>query len=97
MGSPFAMRRFVDTLTERKRRGLGFPVPLQLVYASEDPMAVIRPPRGDREELNAEERESAIKLDSEAEPDLMVLAQRILRGHPAPWLRRLDHAIRGEH
>lgn len=40
--SPFALRRFVTDLTMRKERGLGFPVPLQLVYASTDPMV---PPR----------------------------------------------------
>ncbi|MCO4743804.1 MAG: alpha/beta fold hydrolase [Proteobacteria bacterium] len=36
--SPFAMRQFVRTLQQRRERNLGFPIPLQLVYASSDPM-----------------------------------------------------------
>lgn len=33
-----AMRRFEHTLRERRDRGEGFPIPLQLVYARRDPM-----------------------------------------------------------
>jgi aminoglycoside phosphotransferase family enzyme/predicted kinase len=65
--------------------------------ASEATVDVLRQQQQDVEELNAAERASTIELDSEAEPDLMVLAERIFRGHPAPWRRRLHHANRDEH
>ena len=65
--------------------------------ASEATLDVLRRQRDDADDLTAEERESTLALDSETEPDPMALAQRILRGHPAPWRRRLDHAARDEH
>ena len=39
---PFAMRRFVEVLAARRAAGAAFPVPLALVYSTEDPMV---PPR----------------------------------------------------
>jgi pimeloyl-ACP methyl ester carboxylesterase len=39
---PFSMKRFVEDLAARRARGDAFPVPLALVYSTEDPMV---PPR----------------------------------------------------
>ena len=58
---------------------------------SEATVDVLRRQREDMEDLNAEEREAAIELDGETEPDVEVLARRILRGRTAPWRRRLDN------
>jgi aminoglycoside phosphotransferase family enzyme/predicted kinase len=58
---------------------------------------VLRQQLEDMDELDAEEHEAAMQIDSEAEPDLSLLAQRILRSRPAPWLRRLDHPIGPRH
>lgn len=55
---------------------------------SEATLNVLRQQREDMEELDAEEREAAMDLDSETEP--RVLAERILRSRSAPWFRRLD-------
>jgi aminoglycoside phosphotransferase family enzyme/predicted kinase len=52
---------------------------------------VLHRQRENMEELDAEEREAATVIDSETETDVTVLAQRILRSHPAPWSRRLDY------
>ena len=65
--------------------------------ASEATLDVLRRQRDEGEELNAEERESTITVDSEAEPDPMTLAQRIAREHPVPGRRRHHHAIRSKH
>ncbi len=62
--------------------------------ASEATVDVLRRQQEDMEELNPEERESAIMLDSEAEPDLEALAERILQGRPAPRARRIDRGSR---
>ena len=64
--------------------------------ASEAGVDVLRRQRQDMEELTREESASAIVLDSEAEPDLKALARTILRGPPAPWMRRLDGGIDDE-
>jgi len=63
---------------------------------SEATVDVLRRQRENMEGLDSEEREAALELDGAAEPDIETLARRILRGRPAPWLRRLDHPIRGE-
>ena len=63
---------------------------------SEATLDVLRQQRDDLEELNPEEREAAIVLDSETDPDTVALAQRILQGRRAPWLRRLDHPVHDE-
>ena len=68
----------------------------QATDASEATVDVLRQQRENMEELNNEEREAALELDGGAEPDVEALARRILRGRPAPWLRRLDHPIRDE-
>jgi len=65
--------------------------------ASEAGVDVLRQQRQDMEQLTREESASAIVLDSEAEPDPKALAQAILRGPPAPWMRRLDGGIDDEH
>lgn len=58
---------------------------------------VLHKQREDIEELDAEEREVTMDLDSETDVDVSVLTQRILRSRPAPWFRRLDHPIGPEH
>ena len=68
----------------------------QATDASEATVDVLRQQRENIEELDSEEREAALELDGAAEPDVEALARRILRGRPAPWLRRLDHPIRDE-
>jgi len=65
--------------------------------ASEAGVDVLRRQRQDMEELTREESALTMVLDSEAEPDLKALAQTILRGPPAPWMRRLDGGIDDEH
>jgi len=65
--------------------------------ASEAGVDVLRRQRHDMEELTREESASAIVLDSEAEPDPKAMAQAILRGPPAPWIRRLDGGIDDGH
>ena len=62
--------------------------------ASEATVDVLRRQQENLEELNAAEGESAIVLNSEAEPDVKGLAERILHGHPAPRVRRHEGGIR---
>ena len=68
----------------------------QATDASEATVEVLRHQREDMEELNSEEREAALELDSEADSDVEALARRILRSSTAPWRRRLDYPIHDE-
>ncbi len=54
-------------------------------------MDLLHRQREDMEDLNAEEREAAMELDGETEPDVEGLARRILRDPTAPLLRRLHY------
>ena len=63
---------------------------------SEATVDVLRQQQADMEELNAEERESTIAVDSEGEPDLQALAKRILQGASASRMRRRDRGIRDQ-
>ena len=65
--------------------------------ASEATVDVLRLQREGLDALDDEEREVTIELDSETEPDLAVLAQRISRQRSAPLVRRLDAGGRDEH
>ena len=64
---------------------------------SEASVDVLRRQREELQDLNDEEREASIVLDSEAAPDIETLAQRILRGRSAPLARRLDPSLRDEY
>ena len=66
--------------------------------ASEATLDVLHGQRADLEALDQEEREIAIDVDGETEPDLDALTRRILRGRrAAPLARRLDGPGRDEH
>ena len=63
---------------------------------SEATVDVLRQQQADMEELNAEERESTIEVDSEGEPDLQALAKRILQAASTSRMRRRDRGIRDQ-
>ena len=64
--------------------------------ASEATLEVLARQREEREALDAEERRVAIDVDSAGESNVALLAERIMRGRSAPWIRRLARPVRDE-
>lgn len=95
LGAPFVILRLsapMDVLEARVARRQA-----EANDASEATVAVLRAQREDMDALNDEECETAIEVSGASEPDVNAIARRILRGRPAPWHRRLDQPIRGQH
>lgn len=65
--------------------------------ASQATLDVLQRQREEMEALNTEERELAMDVSSDGNADVALIAERILRGRPAPWRRRLDQTNHDEH
>jgi predicted kinase len=65
--------------------------------ASQATLDVLQRQREEMEALNTEERELAMDVSSDGNADVALIAERILRGRPAPWRRRLEQTNHDEH
>jgi hypothetical protein len=64
--------------------------------ASEATLEVLSRQREELESLNAEERKIAMDIGNDEEPNVALLAERIMRGRSAPWSRRLEQPVHDE-
>jgi len=64
--------------------------------ASEATLEVLHRQREEMDALNAEERKMAMDLGNDGEPNVTLLAERIMRGRSAPWSRRLEQPVHDE-
>jgi predicted kinase len=60
---------------------------------SEATISVLLRQREEMDALNSEERKLAMNVGNDSGAEITLIAERILRGRPAPWSRRLEESI----